>query len=62
MKNEMSNAVRETRAQSRTEAYEAEHGETIEAFLDRNGYTCREVRGIARIAVLLWETQAALRR
>lgn len=56
------NTAPKTRALSKTEAYEAEHKEAIEAFLDRNGYCRTEVRGIARIAVLLWETQAALRR
>lgn len=29
----------------------------IEAFLDRNGYTAREVRGIAREAILRWVSQ-----
>jgi hypothetical protein len=29
----------------------------LEEFLTRNGYTAREVRGIARHAIALWETQ-----
>lgn len=42
---------------SRTEAFNAEHGQRVEAFLDRNGYTVREVRGIALHVITLWETQ-----
>ena len=42
---------------SRTEAFNAERAQRVEAFLDRNGYTVREVRGIAHCAVVLWETQ-----
>lgn len=44
---------------SRVEAYMAvsENKRRIEGFLDRNGYSVREVRGIATHAIALWETQ-----
>lgn len=42
---------------TRTEAYDLTHREEIDTFLNNNGYTAREVRGIARNAILLWETQ-----
>lgn len=43
----------------KTEAYALTRGAQVDAFLDRNGYTVKEVRGIARHAILLWETQGS---
>lgn len=45
------------RPMSKAEAYEEANKRQLENFLDRNGYTAREVRGIARRAISLWESQ-----
>lgn len=41
----------------RIEEFNAEHKERLAAFLDRNGYTAREVRAIVATAIALWATQ-----
>jgi hypothetical protein len=41
----------------KAERFVTENSELIKEFLDSNGYTAREVRGIALRAIALWETQ-----
>lgn len=41
----------------RVEAFKEEHREKLDEFLDRNGYTAKEVRAIAATAIALWATQ-----
>ena len=42
---------------SKIDEFKAEHGDRLMAFLDRNGYSAREVRAIAAMAIALWATQ-----
>lgn len=45
---------------SKVEAFIFENGESVDAFLDRNGYVSKEVRAVASHAIAAWITQLSL--